>query len=543
MDSKEIYVFGHKKPDTDATTAAIAMAYLKRQLGFNAIPMVLGDINKETRFALKYFGVKEPRYLNDVKLKVKDVNYVKDCKLHVNDSIYGAFKYMNEHKMGNIPVIDSDDSDNLIGTISMKDIADDMFNGDIESLKASYDHILEAIDGKEILRFDDYIEGHIMVASFKSTRFIEEVKIEPDSIVIVGDRHSLIEYVVNNGAKLIILTGGSQIKDEHLEIAKRNKVNIICSNNPTFKITTMINSASDIDTTKFNRNVITVKDSTPVNEFVNIAEKTKFSNFPVVNRHGKYLGIIRLSDLSDKVKRKVILVDHNEYEQSVDGIDEAEIIEIVDHHKIGSIGTNSPINFRNMPVGSSNTIIRMLYRENGIAIPKEIAGCMISGIISDTLLFKSPTTTDIDIETVKELSKIAEVDYNVYGLDMLKAGASIKGRTPEEVLYTDFKNFTIDNKKVAIGQVSTFDYNEYKNNIDEYIKVINDAAKNQDYTLVALFVTDLVTDGSYVFFNDGTKKIMEGSFGIENFVQGTYLDGCVSRKKQIVPKIIEYMEK
>lgn len=543
MDNNEIYVFGHKKPDTDSVTAAISLAYLKRQLGLNAVPMVLGGINRETRFVLKYFGIKEPKYLNDVKLKIKDIKYIKDCKLHVNDSIYGAFRYMNEHKMGNIPVIDNDENNNLVGTISMKDIADDFFNGDIEYLKASYDNILNAIDGKEVLRFDDQIEGHIMVASFKSTRFIEEVEIKPDSIVIVGDRHSLIEYIVNSGAKLLILTGGSQIKPEHLEIAKKNKVNIIVSASETFKITTMINAASDIDTTNFNKNVVTVSENTAVNEFISIAEKTKFSNFPVVNRHNKYLGVIRLSDLSERTKRKVILVDHNEYEQSVDGLEEAEIIEIVDHHKIGSVGTNSPINFRNMPVGSSNTIINMLYRENGVQIPREIAGCMISGIISDTLLFKSPTTTQIDIDTVKELSKIAEVDYNIYGMDMLRAGSSIKGKTPGEILYTDFKNFTIDNRKVGVAQVSTFDFGQFITRKDEYLSIINDVAKNQDYTVVALFITDLVTDGSYVLYNDSAKSIMEGSFGIEDFIQGTYLPGCVSRKQQIVPKIMDYMEK
>jgi len=543
MDNNEIYVFGHKKPDTDSITSSIALAYLKRQLGYNAVPMALGGINRETRFALKYFDVPEPRYLNDVKLKVKDINYKKGYHLTVNDSIYGAYTYMNEKKIGNIPVIDSEEENNFIGTISMKDIADDMFNGDMSYLKASYDNILSTIEAQEVLRFDDIIEGNIIVASYKSTRFIETVKINPDSIVIVGDRHSVIEYVVNNGAKLIVLTGNSQIKEEHLEIAKQNHVNVICSPLDTFRVNVLINACSNIETTNFNRNIYTMLDTAPVSEFVDIAETTKFSNFPVLDKDGKYLGVIRLGDLAEKVKRKVILVDHNEYEQSVDGLDEAEIIEIIDHHKIGSVGTATPINFRNMPVGSTNTIINLLYRENGIIIPKEIAGLMLSGIISDTLLFKSPTTTELDKKTVEELSKIAGVDYNEYGMEMLKAGSSIKGKRADEIIFADYKKFTIDNKKVAIGQVSTFNFNEFKENQDEYVRIINETARNQDYAVVSLFVTDLGTEGSYVFYNDDAKTIFEKSFGVKDFVQGTYLPGCVSRKKQMVPKLMEYMEK
>ena len=238
----------------------------------------------------------------------------------------------------------------------------------------------------------------------------------------------------------------------------------------------------------------------------------------------------------------MILVDHNEESQSVDGLEEAEIVEIVDHHKIGTIGTSLPINFRNMPVGSTNTIIYMLFKENHVEIPSHIAGLMLSGIISDTLLFRSPTTTETDKKVVKELAKIANIDYEKYGMDMLKAGASLKGKTKEEILYMDFKNFTIDSKKVGVGQIVTLNIDEIESEKDEYIKLINNVALNNDYYIVALFATDIIQNGSYIYYNDNAKDILDNCFDVKELKQGCYLEGVVSRKKQMIPNIMDAIE-
>ncbi len=534
------FVIGHKKPDTDSVTAAISLSYLKNNTGYDTVPMVLGDVNNETKFVLDYFKVKTPNYLNDVKLQIKDLNYNKSNFIDKNTSIYESFNYMNKNLISNIPVIDSDKT--FLGEVSMKDIAKDMICGDNEYINASYENILNTIDGEQLLKFEDNITGNILVASYRSTTFIQNIKIDSQTILIVGDRHSIIEYAVNNNAKLIILTGNSKIHDEHIEIAKKNKVNIIKTELNTFNSAKLISLSKDINTLVHKDDIVCFDENDDVNDFVAIANKTKYSNFPVIDKENKCLGLLKLADIADKNKKKVILVDHNEYEQSVDGLDEAEIVEIVDHHKIGTIGTTAPINFRNMPVGSTNTIIYMLYKENNIEIPKQIAGLMMSGIISDTLLFASPTTTDIDRKVVESLSKIAELDYKEYAMEMFKAGSTLKNKTEEQIFYTDFKNFDIDGMKIGVSQISTVSSNDITNNSDKYIELINQIAKNNNYYLVALFVTDILTNGSYIYYNESAFDILDECFG-RDLVQGKYLDGIVSRKKQVIPVIMERIAK
>jgi manganese-dependent inorganic pyrophosphatase len=414
---------------------------------------------------------------------------------------------------------------------------------DLNNLCTSYDNLLKALNAESILKFDDELDIEVITASYRSTTFIETIDIKENTGLIVGDRHSIIEYAVNNKAKLIVLTGGSTIKDKHIEIAKQNHVNIIRTDMDTFTTSRRIWLANYMKTIKMNQEIVCFDLESTIDEVMEKTAKLKFSNYPVVDKKNRCIGLLRISDISEAEKKKVILVDHNEASQSVDGLEQAEIIEIIDHHKIGTIGTSMPINFRNMPVGSSNTIIYMLYKENRIEIPKNIAGAMLSGIISDTLLFRSPTTTEIDKIVVKELAKIADIDYEKYGMEMLKAGASLKGKSKEDILFMDFKNFTIDGKKVGIGQITTFDIEEIEKEKQEYIDLINKTASINDYYIVGFFVTDIIKNGSYVYYNDEQKNIFELSFDIDNIEQGHYIDGCVSRKKQIIPSIMNILEK
>lgn len=538
---KNIYIFGHRKPDTDSVTGSIALSYLKNKLGIHSVPKVLGSINNETKFVLDYFHVKEPGYLNDVKLQTKDTNYLKNYFLNENQSIFEGFQYMNENNIGNLPIVNS--KQKFVGLISMKDIAKNQMSDDIHTLTTSYDNIVKTLNGEEIIKCEEEINANILVASYRSTTFIENIDINSNTALIVGDRHSIIEYAVLNKCKIIILTGNSEIKEKHLEIAKKNKVNIIRTNLDTFTTARRIWLSNYLKTILINQEIICFNEEETTDDIIDKTKRYKYTNYPVLDKKGKCLGMLRLSDLNDANKKKVILVDHNEAIQSVDGLEEAEILEIIDHHKIGTIGTTMPINFRNMPVGSSNTIIYMLYKENHIEIPKDIAGLMLSGIISDTLLFKSPTTTPIDKVVVEDLAKIAEINYEIYGMDMLKAGSSLKGKTKEEILYTDFKNFTIDNKKIGVGQILTLNIDEIDIEKEEYVTLMNNIAKNNDYYAIVLFATDIIKNGSYMYFNENAKDLLENSFDIDELKQGHYLDGCVSRKKQIIPNIINAIEK
>lgn len=538
---KKVFIFGHKKPDTDSVTAAIALSYLKNQLGMNTEPRVLGDITNETKFVLDYFHVEVPKYLNDVKLQIKDLNYRRGYFIGNKESIAKGFEYMTKKGISTIPVVD--DNKKFDGALAMKDIARNQISGNYRRLYTSYDHILEVLEGEEILRFDDEIDGIINVASFRSSTFRENFDIDRSTILIVGDRHSIIEYAVENQAKLLIITGNNQIKENHVEIAKKNKVNIIRTKKSSFDTANHIGLSNYIKTIQYTHNLLCFDEERDVNDLIEASNKTRFSYYPIIDKKNNCLGLLKLADINDRSLKKVILVDHNEYAQSVDGIEEAEILEVVDHHKIGNIGTTLPINFRNMPVGSTNTILYLMYHENNVEIPKQIAGLMVSGILSDTLLLKSPTTTELDKKAVKELSKIANIQYEEYGMQMFKAGSSIKGKTKEEVLYTDFKNFDIDGKKVGIGQIFTLDVEEFQKQKEEYVKLINSVAKNQDYYIVALFVTDIIKNGSYIFYNEKAQDTLDNCFGEPNLKEGSYLNGYVSRKKQIIPNIMRIMER
>lgn len=537
----KIYIFGHKKPDTDSITSAIALAHLKNELGVNAEARILGNPNNETKYVLQKFNTKVPRYLDDVKTKIRDLDFLRDYSAKMTDSMYHGFEYMNEYDIGTLPIVDNEN--NFIGMVSLKDIAKQQISGDITRLCTSYNNILTTINSEEILRFEDEIRGIVIVASYRSATFIDTVDLNENSILIIGDRYSIIEHAIEKKVKLIIITGDKYISPEIIEKAKANRVSIISSKENTFVTSRKIGMTNYLSTVLCKEEIISIDYYNDVNDFIDISKRYKYSNYPVLKDNKTYIGLVRLSDITSPTKKQVILVDHNEESQSVDGLDEAEVIEIIDHHKIGTMATNIPINFRNMPVGSTNTIVALLYKENNIQIPQNIAGLMLSGIISDTLLFKSPTTTKLDKEICLELAKIANIDIKTYGMDMLKAGSSLKGKTKEEILYMDFKNFTINDKKVGIGQITTFNINEIMTEKEEYVKLINEVAQNNDYYIVGLFATDLIEGGSYVFYNDSAKDILDNCFGLDEIYQGFYLEGCISRKKQIIPNIMNELEK
>lgn len=541
MEKKEkVYVFGHRNPDTDSVSASIALAYLRQKLGMNAIPAVLSAINLETKYALNYFETKEPVFLNDVKIKVKDLDYTKNYSITEEDSITDAYEKMMEAGISKIPVLD--DNKKLLGIVTIKDIAKEQFSDNINVVDTTYDNICETLNGKAILKFDEKIKGSLLVASYKSSTIRENVKLDNSHILMVGDRHSIIEYAISSGVKLLIVTGPNPIKEEHLELAKKNKVNIITTNNHTIIAARRFNLANKITTINYQKDILCIREHENVSDFMKIANKTRYSYYPVVDEDEKCTGILRVSDVAYDNKQKVILVDHNTYEQSAIGLEEADILEIIDHHNIGSIGTNMPINFRNMPVGSTNTILSILFKENNISIPKNIAGLMLSGILSDTLILSSPTTTEIDKQAVSELSKIAGVDYKEYGLNMLKAGSSLKGKTKEEVLYTDYKTYPVGDQKIGLGQLSTTNPDEILNCKDEYVALLNEVAEGNDYYLVALFITDIINNGSYVLYSSRAEDILRKVYKNKDLTQGTFLNGIVSRKKQILPGIMLEME-
>lgn len=541
MNGKLTYIFGHKNPDTDSVCGAIALSYLKNKLGMNTIPSVLGNLNSETKYALEYFKVKEPFHLNDVKLQIKDVSYHKNCFIDKNVPIKDAFDYMNKYSLTGIPVVEN--KNKYYGYVSLKEVAKEIISGDFHKINTSYGNLISTLNGEKILKFDKEITGNVLVASYAKETFLEKVELDNTYIVVVGDRKTILDYAINSKVKLIILVQSVDITPDLLKEAKKNKVNIIKTSFSSYEVAKMISFSNYIKDILRKEESVTFNELDYLSDFIEATKKLKHTNYPILNNRNECKGLLTLTDTNDVDKKQVILVDHNNYSQSVDGLEEAEILEVIDHHNIGDINTKRPINFRNAGVGSVNTIIYDLYKENNVKVPKDIAGLMASAIISDTLLLTSPTTTIRDIDALTELSKIAKIKYKKYGTELLKQGMSIKGLTNYTMLHKDFKTYKINDSVIGIGQLLTSDYDLVQKKMSSIVKYLNEVSETENMRVVALFITDIFENQSYCIYNTASKEIIKNSFDLKEVYEGVALKNILSRKMQIAPYIMDTIEK
>lgn len=533
------FIFGHKNPDTDSVCSSIALSYLKNEQGGKTIPKVLGNINNETKFVLNYFNIPVPSYLNDVRVRIKNIKYDKKAYIFEEESINDAFKVMQKQNLTAIPLID--DKKKLTGYVTLKEIAKYLISGNKEIVNTTMDNIIETLDAKVIVKCDDLISGDILIAGLQSKTIESTFNLSSRDILVVGDRYKVLNFAIDSKVKLIILPLNVNVDKKIIKKAEKNKVNIIASEHDSFQIANKILLSNFIKSINLNRNPVTVNNEDYYTDFKNMAHRVNHSNYPVINNKGECLGLIKLTGPNDYEKQKVILIDHNNFAQSVDGLDEADILEIIDHHNLGAIGTTLPINFRSKPVGCTSTMIYDMYKEAKVAIPKDIAGLMLSAILSDTLLLTSPTTTEDDRFAAVKLASIAKVDIDKYGIEMLKAASSIEGKTVEELIKTDFKSYVVGDKLLGISQVMTMDIDAIENNKEKYIAKLNEMV-SLNYTIVTIFITDIIRNGSYVLYNDAAANIIKDSFGLKSIHQGMFLPKIVSRKKQIQPNIISILE-
>ena len=533
------FIFGHKNPDTDSVCSAIALSYLKNEQGGKTAPKVLGNINNETKFVLDYFKVPVPSYLNDVRIRIKNIKYDKKAYINELSSINAAFNLMQKQNTTAVPLID--DKKKLTGYVTLKEIARYLINGNKEIVNTLLDNIIETLNAKVITKFDEYISGDILIAGLKDKTFQKEVELSNEDILIVGDRTKILEYAIDSRVKLIILPLNINVDKKIIKKAEAKRINIIASELDSFQIANKILLSNFVKSINLNKSPITVNNEDYYNEFKNMTHRVNHSNYPVVNNKNECLGLIKLTGPNLYEKQKVILVDHNNFAQSVDGLDEADILEIIDHHNIGDIGTSLPINFRSRPVGCTATMIYDMYKEQKVSIPKNMAGLMLSAILSDTLLLTSPTTTEDDKFVAVKLASIAKVDIDTYGYEMLKASSSIEGKSVEELIKTDFKSYVVGDKLLGISQIMTMDIETVEKNIDEFIAKLNEMV-TLNYSIVTIFITDVIKNGSYVLYNDAAAGIIQDSFGLKHIHQCMFLPKIVSRKKQIQPNIISVLE-
>ena len=538
---EKVLVFGHKNPDTDSVVGAIALSYLKNlKKKKDYIPYILGEVNNETKYVLNYFKVSKPLYLNDTKLQVSDLKYKKGCFMNELSTINDLYSFMQKEEITGVPIVDKQNK--YIDMVTMKDLLKIIINPNYDILDTSYDNILRIIKGKELFRFKEKIAGKIILSTDKTSDFEENINLSSENILIIGNRFNIIKKAINAKVRLIIIVGTRKISDDILNLAKKKKIDIIVTMQDAFYVSKQIILSNYIRSILEKRSNLLIDENMYLNDFLTIANKYKYTNYPIINKKREVLGLLRSTDISSETRKKVILVDHNELTQSVDGIEEADIMEIVDHHKIGNINSSSPINFRNMAVGSTNTIIYEMYKENKVKPPKEIAGLMLAGIISDTLLFHSPTSTNYDEKAANDLSKIAKVDINKFAKGMFEAAASIKGKTIEELIYNDFKAFNISNRKIGIGQMTVIDYEKVLRDKDKYILTLEKISREHDYDIMAFCITDVINNNTYLLYNTKAKTIFETIFNISSIYEGYKLSGVVSRKKQIIPLLMEELK-
>ncbi len=533
------YIFGHKSPDTDTVCSSIALSYLKNTLGDKTVPKVLGNINNETKFVLDYFKVVVPSYLNDVRVRIKNVKYDKKAYINENESIDAAFKLMQNRNITAVPLVD--DNKMLTGFVTLKELAKYLINGSREEVNTTLDNIIETINAKVIVKCDDQIVGRTFIAGLSFKALEQVVDLDSNDILIVGDRYKVLDYAIKSKVKLVIIPLNVNLEKKVIMKARENGVNMIASELDSFQIATRITLSNYIKNININKNPVTVNNEDYFTDFKTMTHKVNHTNYPVINNKGECLGLIRLTGPNDYDKQKVILVDHNNLAQSVDGIEEADILEIIDHHNLGAIGTNVPINFRSKPVGCTSTMIYDMFLERKISIPKEIAGLMLSAILSDTLLLTSPTTTEDDRFAAVKLAGIAKVDIDKYGLQMIKAASSIEGMSVKDLIKSDFKNYVVGNRNLGIGQVMTLDFDVINEKMDEYVQVLDEMV-DTNYNIVVIFITDIIKKGSYVIYNTKAKDIVEDAFGLKKTYEGVFIPKIVSRKKQILPSILSVIE-
>ncbi|MCK5763023.1 MAG: putative manganese-dependent inorganic diphosphatase [Clostridiales bacterium] len=535
-----IYIFGHKSPDTDSICSAVALSRLKNKMGIETEACALGPINKESEYALNRFEVEHPRIIDDIKTEVKDLVYDEINLVDSNSSVLQAFEMMEYNKVKTLPV--GGENGRLMGIVTMKDIAMGLIQNDERRLKTHMNNIIHDLNGKMLIGQPTEVDGQVMVMAFFHKTVKKNIILDKNWISIVGDNYDNIEHCIKVGVQLIIITGNHVIPKNLLNRAKEKNVPIMSVSLDTYLTSRKINQCTYLSSIMRSDEISAFKEYEYLEDVYKKIREHRHAYYPVIDQNNKYLGFIGRNQLLNPQRKKVIMVDHNEYSQSALGIEEAEILEVVDHHKIGSIRTTMPISFRNMPVGSTCTIVYQMYRESGYHPEKDVAGLLLSGIISDTLNFKSPTTTNIDKEVTQKLNEILELDIDGFAKEMFKVGTSLEGLTTEEVFYRDFKTFDVENGKLGVSQVFTLDIENVMNRSEEIIGFIKNEHKTHGYIATLLVITDIINEGSTLIYQTEIDGLFTKSFGIKE-KQGMFVPKLISRKKQVVPGIMETLNR
>ena len=541
VNKRKVYVVGHKNPDTDSICSAIAYARLKSKLtGEEYTPRRAGQLNEETQYVLERFGVKAPTLLSDLRVQVKDVDLRKVEGLNGSVSIKTAWARMKELNIKTLPVTRDG---RLEGLITIGDIATsymDVYDSAILSTaRTQYRNIATTIGGRVVIGNDHsyLLKGKVCVAA--SSRDLLADFVEKDDLVILGNRKEAQQCAVDLNVACMVVCQGAEIADDIIEQARAKEIVIISMPHDTFTVARQINQSIPVRHFMTKDGLVTFKMRDYVDDVKDVMAHKRFRDFPIVDNKGNFLGFISRRRLLNSRKKQVILVDHNEKNQAVDGIEEADVLEIIDHHRLSSIETMGPVFFRNQPVGCTATIIYQMYQEECVEVDPETAALLCSAIISDTLMFRSPTCTPLDEASAKKLAEIAKVDIEELALEMFNAGSNLKGKTPEEIIFLDFKQFTVNEIVIGVGQVNAMSTEELKEIKATVLPHMEKARKSHRLDMIFFMLTNIVTESSELLCCglDARSKVIS-AYDLREDTDDLLLKGVVSRKKQLVPTLV-----
>ena len=539
----KVVVIGHRNPDTDSICSAIAYAGLKNKTSdLVCEPRRAGKMNQETEFVLKKFGVKPPRMCTDVNPKIRDVDYREMPGIPGSTSLRKAWEIMRDKQIDTLPVTSPDNE--LEGVITVKDIATanmDVFDtGILAKSQTTYRNILETLGGTMVVGREDDVctTGHIRIGT--ATPEMLENTVEKGDIVILTNRYESQLCAIEKEASLLIICNGAKVGRTIQRIAEETGVAIMTAPCDTYAAGKLMSQCAPISYYMTRDDIMKFTLVTPVADVTRVMAKVRHRYFPILDEDGKYCGMVSRRNIINLQKRRIILVDHNEATQAVEGFDQAEILEIIDHHRIGSLETSGPVYFRNQPVGCTATIITQMYDENGMEIPPQIAGLLLAAILSDTLVFRSPTCTPLDEALAKRLAKIAGVDIDEFASEMFEAGEKLDGKTAEEVFLQDFKVFMCGDIRFGVAQGS---YMTRKNLLAAEALLqpyLEEARNKQNVEDIYMLLTDVPKEESVVI-SDGryASEVLSDGFETQPAEDGSFtLPGVVSRKKQFIPALM-----
>ena len=537
-----VYISGHKNPDTDSIVSAICYADLKNRLGdVEAIPVRLGKLNPETKFVLEYFNVPAPVLKESMILQVSDLNIDKAYAIDPSIPVRVAWDIFQEGLTSSLAVVDSEGK--IIGIASLSnitksymDVWDDKIIGRADT---PIENIIDVLSAKALSMPKNQrpFDGKMTVMAMNDDNQEFDNYFSEGDIVIVGNRIDYMEYLITRKVALVILTNGSTISEDLIEYANENDVTILSTEFNTFMTSRLLPMTIPVSHVMTDDDLVYFSTADTIDIVRENMAKSRFRSYPVVDENKKVIGSISRYHLISSNMKKLILVDHNEKNQAIDDIDQAEIIEIIDHHRVANISTTAPLFYRAEPVGSTATIISEMYFESGLRPSKEIAGLLCAAIISDTLLFRSPTTTDVDRRILDRMSKIADINPEEFANQMFKAGTSLKEKSPTDIVEGDVKTFTIAGEDVRVGQVMTMNPEELAPLRDEIVSLMEEKIKSKGETTFVLVLTDIFNETSELLVVGEHVTDIEEEFGhkVEN---GTIsAPGVLSRKKQVIPRL------